>query len=128
MPEKKPKKEAEIQREILDYINTIKESTKKPFTFWRENNTPSPNIVNGEFKGMRRLPKYALPGVSDIIVLAVFNGVPSALFLEVKRPKTYQSPGQKEFQAEVENVGLKYRVVRSIEDVEAVFEELGLDK
>jgi len=42
----------------------------------------------------RRMPKYAMRGVADIIV--IHTGRLS--FLEVKRPGTYQSPDQKEFQ------------------------------
>jgi hypothetical protein len=41
-------------------------------------------------------------------------------FLEVKRPKTYQSPEQKEFQKRAEGAGAYYAVVRSIEDVQAL--------
>jgi hypothetical protein len=62
------------------------------------------------------MPKYSLNGVSDIIVMHV--GRP--YFLEVKRPKSYQSPEQKEFQKRAEAAGAHYAVVRSIEDVQAL--------
>jgi hypothetical protein len=64
------------------------------------------------------MPKYAMRGVSDIIVVQV--GRP--YFLEVERPGTYQSPEQKEFQRQAEAAGALYAVIRSIEDVQ----DLGL--
>ncbi len=60
------------------------------------------------------LPKYAISGVPDIIVVHV--GRP--YFLEVKRPGSYQSAEQKEFQARAEAAGALYAVVRSIDDVQ----------
>ena len=60
------------------------------------------------------MPKYAMIGVSDIIVVHV--GRP--YFLEVRRLGAYQSPEQKEFQHCAEAVGALYAVVRSIEDVQ----------
>jgi hypothetical protein len=62
------------------------------------------------------MPKYAMRGVPDIIVVHV--GRP--YFLEVKRPKSYQSPEQRAFQKLAEAAGAYYAVVRSIEDVEAL--------
>lgn len=63
-----------------------------------------------------KLPKHAMRGVPDIIVVHI--GRP--YFLEVKRPKTYQSPEQKAFQQQAEAAGALYAVVRSIEDVQAL--------
>lgn len=65
---------------------------------------------------MRRLPKYTPKGLPDIVVVA--GG--QFIALEVKRPKTYQSPEQKAFQKLVESHGGKYHVVRSIDDVQAI--------
>jgi hypothetical protein len=64
------------------------------------------------------MPKYAMRGVSDIIVVHV--GRP--YFLEVKRVGAYQSAEQTEFQTRAEKAGAMYAVVRSIEDVQ----QLGL--
>jgi hypothetical protein len=60
------------------------------------------------------MPKYAIRGVPDIIVVHV--GRP--YFLEVKRPRAYQSPDQKLFQQRAETAGAMYAVVRSIEHVQ----------
>ncbi len=62
------------------------------------------------------MPKYAMRGVSDIIL--VHTGPP--YFLEVKREGTYQSPEQKAFQQQAEKAGAHYAVVRSIDDVQAI--------
>jgi hypothetical protein len=65
---------------------------------------------------MRRPPKYTPRSIADIIVVHV--GRP--YFPEVKRRGTYQSPEQKDFQANVERAGALYAVVRSIDDVQAL--------
>jgi len=62
------------------------------------------------------MPKHSKRGVPDIILVHV--GRP--YFLEVKRPGTYQSPEQKEFQREAEAAGALYAEVRSIDDVQAL--------
>jgi hypothetical protein len=58
-----------------------------------------------------------LAGVADLVVL-----LPKAktIFLEVKAPKKYQQPTQKEFERKVKELGHDYYVVRSIEDVQEI--------
>jgi hypothetical protein len=99
--------ESEIQSAICDYL-----AAKRHF-FWRQNTAPSFDWKSNQF---RRMPKHALKGVPDIILVHV--GRP--YFLEVKRPKTYQSPEQKLFQQNAEAAGALYAVVRSIDDVQAL--------
>src|ERR1043166_7044665 len=103
MPSPRKETEASIQYSICEYLAARK------YLFWRQNTAGL--YRDGRFFS---LPKYAMRGVSDIIV--VHTGRP--YFLEVKRPKTYQSPDQKEFQKRVEAAGAHYAVVRSIEDVQ----------
>lgn len=55
-----------------------------------------------------------MKGVSDIIILK--DG--RSIFVEVKAPRGYQSPEQKEFQAFVESAGCQYIVVRHPDDLE----------
>jgi hypothetical protein len=99
--------ESEIQSAICDYL-----ALRKHF-FWRQNT--SPTVQKGaEGWSFRRMPKYAMRGVADIIVVHV--GRP--YFLEVKRPGSYQTPEQREFQVSAEKAGALYAVVRSIEDVQ----------
>jgi hypothetical protein len=99
--------EKDIQASICDYL-----ALRKHF-FYRNNNTP---IFDPTRQAFRAMPKYTPKGIADIIVVHV--GRP--YFLEVKRPKTYQSPEQKQFQDDVERAGALYAVVRSIDDVQAL--------
>jgi hypothetical protein len=55
-------------------------------------------------------------GVPDVIVL--YGARP--YFLEVKRPDSYQTPEQREFQKRAEFAGAIYAVVRSIEEVQGL--------
>lgn len=105
-----PQKESDIQTTICEYLSI------RGRCFFRLNNIPAFNRNEGGGITMRRLPKYTPKGLPDIVVVA------GGLFyaLEVKKPKTYQSPEQKEFEALVKKHGGKYFVVRSIEDVQAI--------
>jgi hypothetical protein len=99
--------EANIQSGICEYLEM-----RRHF-FTRINNIPAFNEMSMaplKCVGCRSTPRK---GMSDILVVHV--GRP--YFLEVKRPKTYQSPEQKAFQAEVAKAGALYAVVRSIDDV-----------
>lgn len=97
--------EKDIQSAICDYL-----ALRKHF-FWRQNTAPAFDWKSNQF---RRMPKHALRGVPDIIL--VHTGRP--YFLEVKRPGTYQSTDQREFQKRAEDAGALYAVVRSIDDVQ----------
>jgi hypothetical protein len=105
-----PERESQIQALICDYL-----AARRHF-FFRANNIPGFNRNGDGSITMRRLPKHTPRGIADIIVIHV--GRP--YFLEVKRPKTYQSPEQKEFQRAAEAAGASYAVVRSIDDVQAL--------
>ena len=100
-------KETDIQNAICEYLEW------KRYFFWRSNNTPIFDTKRGVF---RRMPKYAMKGVADIIVL--HGG--KAYFLEVKMPKAYQQKVQKVFEKKVNENGGFYKVVRSVEDVERI--------
>ena len=99
--------ESSIQASICEYL------AYKGHFFWRQNTAPT---FDWKTKQFRRMPKYAMRGVPDIILVHV--GRP--YFLEVKRPGTYQSPEQKGFQRQAETAGALYAVVRSIDDVQAL--------
>lgn len=103
-------KESDIQNSICEYLQA------KQRCFFRLNNIPAFNRQDGGGFTMRRLPKFTPRGLPDIIVVA------GGLFfaLEVKKPKGYQSPDQKIFQALVEKHGGRYHVVRSIDDVQKI--------
>lgn len=101
--------ERDIQSAICDYL-----ALRKHF-FYRNNNTPIFDTARQRFRAM---PKYTPKGISDIVV--VHTGRP--YFLEVKRPGTYQSADQRDFQKRAQQAGALYAVVRSIDDVQ----QLGL--
>ena len=103
-------KETDIQSSICEYLDI------KRRCFFRLNNIPSFNRLEGGGFTMRRLPKFTPRGLPDIIVVA--GG--SFIGLEVKSDIGKQSPDQKLFQKNVESHGGKYFVVRSIEDVQAI--------
>lgn len=88
---------------------------KKRF-FWRQNTTP---MFDPKFGGYRAMPKYAMKGVPDIIVVTDGGYV---VFLEVKRPNGKLSPDQVVFQALCKKFGAEYHIVWSIEQLK----ELGL--
>lgn len=64
-----------------------------------------------------------MKGIPDIIVIV--NG--KFVGLEVKRPKTYQSEAQKEFEYECKKNGGEYYVVRSIDDVMKIEKQIWID-
>ena len=101
--------EKDIQSAICDYL-----SARRHF-FWRQNTAPTIQ-KQGDQWAFRRMPKYSMRGVADIIL--VHTGRP--YFLEVKRPNTAQSPDQRAFQEQAEKAGALYAVVRSIDDVQAL--------
>jgi hypothetical protein len=63
-----------------------------------------------------------LPGAADLLML--WNG--RAIYLEVKKPKQYQTDTQKTFQDDVAVCGGHYAVVRSIDDVQQFMDALGV--
>lgn len=66
------------------------------------------------------MPKFCPKGVADITGVQVGG---HSLYIEVKKPGTYQSKDQKKFQENVEAYGGTYIVARSVGDVETFFRE-----
>lgn len=60
------------------------------------------------------------PGGADYV--GVYRG--RALYVEIKTPTGRQSPAQRQYQQKVERHGAIYRVVRSIDDAQALLNEL----
>jgi len=100
-------KENDIQNTICAYLALRKHC------FWRQNTI---GVYDATSKRYRSLPKYAVAGVSDIVVIRDGH----AIFLEVKAPKGTQSDNQKRFERYVSDAGATYAVVRSVEDVQAL--------
>jgi hypothetical protein len=101
-------KENDLQNAICEYL------TLKKYFFWRNNNVPMVyKTPTGEMR-FRKLGKYAMKGIPDIIVITDGG---FAVFIEVKAPKSYQSKEQKEFEKRVKDLGGEYYVIKKIEEV-----------
>lgn len=92
-----------VMRAVCEYL------TYKRIFFYRQNNVPICDA--GVY---RRMPKYSIPGVSDLLALP-YN---RTMFLECKSPTGKQSQAQKEFEKNVKASGHEYYIIRSVEDVE----------
>lgn len=107
------KTENKIQQEIVIHVNNkycLKHNKPRFLLF----SVPNDSINAIETK--RKVNTGLLRGASDLILL-----MPNiALFLEVKTDTGHQSAEQRDFQLRVEELGFKYHVVRSVEDVEKI--------
>ncbi len=72
--------------------------------------------------GARFKKEGGVPGVADLC-LALPRGGYGALYIEMKRPRTYQSQSQKLWQKGMEKHGNRYAVCRSLEEFQKVVEE-----
>lgn len=103
-------KEAEndIQNAVCEWLKL-----KKIF-FWRQN---TGGVYDVSRQSFRKMPKYALKGVADIIALINHR----AYFLEIKTKKGRQSPEQKEFEKNVKENGSFYYIIRGVDDLNSIF-------
>src|SRR3990167_6889831 len=99
-------KESDLVRAICDYLSL------RGYFFWRNNNTPIFDPVGKKFRAM---PKYAMRGLPDIIVI-LNGGV--VVFFEVKTSKGIISEHQKAFQDKCKLIGAKYYIIRSIDELQ----------
>ena len=91
-------------RAVCEYL------TLKKHFFFRVNTTP---IYDTKRQAFRAMPKYAMKGVPDIIL--IWNG--NFIGLEVKQKGTYQSKDQKIFEQLSKQAGAEYYVVRNSDDL-----------
>lgn len=99
--------EKEIQLAICDYL------ALKKYFFWRQNTTP---VFDPTKQVFRAMPKYAIKGVPDIIL--VKDG--EVVFIEVKRKGGVLSEHQVFFQEQCAKRNVQYHVVTCIDDVIAI--------
>lgn len=102
--------EKDIQKQILEYL-----TYKRIFHF--RNNTGGA-VYNT--KGKQSFVRFGTPGSPDII--CVIRG--RFVGIEVKGPAGIQSPTQKQFQVNLEEVGGVYILAHSLDDVETKLYEL----
>lgn len=65
--------------------------------------------------GARTKREGVVKGVADLCLSVPMHGY-GALYIEMKRPGSYQRPEQKTWQSNVEKYGNKYVVCKSVED------------
>lgn len=100
--------ESEVLRAICDYL-----ALRRVF-FFRCNNIPAVYVDKAGQRQFRKLPKYTMKGIPDII--AIRDG--RFIGIEVKAEKGRLSPHQVEFARQCLEAGGEYVVAKSIEDVQ----------
>ena len=122
-PVAKPRRESEIQREILRYLALV-----PGVTAWR-NNT---GAMFGEHKGKRWAVRFGKKGLPDIIGWRSASVIPAEtdgyafepwarfLAIEVKRPGKTATPEQAAFLESVRKAGGIAFVATCVEDVQKV--------
>ncbi len=99
-----PRKEADIQRAICEYL------ALKGYFFWRNANTP---VFDPTRKQFRRMSKYSLCGLPDIIILK--SGM--CIACECKSPTGRQSTAQKAIEERWVANGGAYILARDVDDL-----------
>ena len=104
--------EKEIVNAIIEYLQY------KKIYCWRNQSTGVYDVKNQAF---RRLPKYALNGVSDILGI-----LPNGTFLaiEVKTKTGVASQNQKDFIQEIKKRKGVAFIARSIDEVQSVLKSI----
>lgn len=103
--------ESSIQNAVCEYL-----SLKKHF-FWRQNTAAIPIFDSSGGVRFRSLPKYALRGVPDIIVITDGG---YAVFLEIKRKNGKQSEDQKQFQSFCIAKGAEYHIITDVNQLKEI--------
>jgi len=112
------KTEARIQQEIVMWYRN---------NFCLKHHNPRcliMSIPNSNQKLFREVGMVA--GASDLMVIRDrydIGSPPIIYFIEVKTPKGRQSPKQKTFQKHIEQMGMEYYIVRSLEDFKKIIEK-----
>jgi hypothetical protein len=112
MNDPKSLSEAFIQQQIIMWYRN---------TFCLKIHQPRSLIMSIPNEGKSDLYRTGLlPGAADIIL---FHKSPSPMFVEVKTESGTQSEKQKEFEQYVRDLGIPYRLVRSLDDFKKIFSE-----
>lgn len=110
-------KESAIQRAILEYLAV------KGILAFRMN----AGAMKVEYNGKSRFMRFGVAGMADILAFKLYGaGIEcrtGVIWIEVKTAIGKQSELQKSFQHQVERYGHRYILARSVDDVEAAFDE-----
>ena len=105
------KTEAKIQQEIVVFFRNNYQRLDKGIIF------SVPNERKGGYMAMKDLLLTGLlSGVSDLIVILDDR----VLFVEVKNEKGKQSEKQIKFESQVNNLGFKYHLIRTLEEFKRI--------
>lgn len=108
-------KESDYQRTIIDYLEILEKQNK--LWFQRTNNTAIYDPVGKRFRSLSKGQKKGFP---DIIVFMNSR----TIGLEIKTPTGRQSEEQKIMEQKMKEQGVEYYVVKSLEEVKKIIEEL----
>lgn len=100
--------ERDIQLACCQYLEL-----KRHF-FWRQNTTPTFDVTKKTFRSM---PKYALKGVPDIVVIGK-NG--KFIGLEIKRPGGKLRDEQRLFKEMSEDKGAEYHLITDVTQLKEI--------
>ena len=103
-------READIQRQILDYLAARH--------IWHRRMNSGAAMLPGK-GGKLRPVRFGAAGMPDILVRGA-NG--TVVWIEVKSTRGRQSPAQRQWQEDAERFGDIYILARSVEDVMVLFE------
>ena len=101
--------EGQLQRLVLDWL-----AAKHIFAI---------RMNSGTLTGASGRPvTFGVPGIADILTFPIDRDYPTrpgrACWIELKAPKGKQSDLQKSFQAQVEEEGHRYLLIRSLDELE----------
>jgi hypothetical protein len=103
--------EKNIQNAVCEYLQL-----KKHF-FWRQNNTPIAQKDKFGRYFFRKMSKYAMKGIPDIMVITDGG---YAVFLEIKRPSERLSLDQEIFKKKCEDKGCEYYRITSVDQLQVI--------
>lgn len=115
-------KESDLKRTVEDYLLTLEAQGK----LWYER-LQAGNILALQGEAKRRI-RLCREGTADFIVIIGDNEkssrmyVRDVIFLELKAQGKYINRAQMEFKVTVENQGAAYHVIKSLEDLQEVFD------
>ncbi len=114
------KKEDLIQAEIVRYLQSI-----KIFCHSVPNEAPGNNAI----RAMQFISMGLRPGVGDLVVWwpnAERTRVTLG-YLEIKRPDGRQSKSQENFEKRCKDAGVVYEIARSVEEVQELVRQKGIN-
>ena len=115
MPRKPPGPEELLHRSVIEWLGWVKPNC---LYFHPYNGAYMSKATAGKGKALG-----VLPGVADLVFVLPGGRV---RFIELKAPKGVLNDSQKAFRDNVRDLGCRYTVARSIEDVSQILEAWGV--